>query len=307
MTESEKDAKASGAGHGDQRKDSVFDFLYHDTGRVESFLAQLDESGSGYMSGITLTESSASSKRRNSRMSAKGSIGVLEGKWERGKSPVEEESESSARTYDPLWINALSLLDHLYEHELLSRDDHSLRIGQFVLLSGTIRMVNMKVLAKVWDMPVFKRIVYGADDQPLNRAQRRSGARPSNQQSRPSDQDHTELGMSILKDMPHSVQAYMIDESGIDIWSNLSSTALVVPPDDIILKHGTRIDGTWRMLGIVDALPDAVSHHADNESFGGEFANAMLQMIPVARQLLGRPKNHYGVTPILIFREVNRS
>ena len=62
------------------------------------------------------------------------------------------------------------------------------------------------------------------------------------------------------------------------------------------------------MLGILDAHPD---NSEDDESGlldfgdGAEMAVKMMGIIaPVAKNLLGRPPRCYGVTPLLVFREV---
>ena len=52
--------------------------------------------------------------------------------FERG--PGEQAGEGLQRVYDPLWTNALTLLDFLALEDLLNRDINSANLGQFVLL-----------------------------------------------------------------------------------------------------------------------------------------------------------------------------
>ena len=75
--------------------------------------------------------------------------------------------------------------------------------------------------------------------------------------------------------------------------------------DDLLLKHGVAVRGEWSLLGILDATPDS-EVTAEGQSLGSEsnVATLLRALAPIARQMLGRPPGHYGVTPLLIFREI---
>jgi hypothetical protein len=78
-------------------------------------------------------------------------------------------------------------------------------------------------------------------------------------------------------------------------------------PTDIVLKHGNRIPGEWAILGVLDALPDHQGSEPEDPDFGvvEEMAAKMVGVVaPVTRTVLGRPSSHFGVTPLLIFREI---
>jgi hypothetical protein len=95
------------------------------------------------------------------------------------------------------------------------------------------------------------------------------------------------------------------------VWATAVEEALVAPISDLILKHGQKVVGRWSMLGILDALPfdqaemmsplEAVRVGMTQESV----SNVALQMAPSIRQALGRPLLSYGMTPLLVFREVS--
>jgi hypothetical protein len=69
------------------------------------------------------------------------------------------------------------------------------------------------------------------------------------------------------------------------------------------------------MLGILDAFPDDNSEAEQMESeaastassemlAGSPFGELMNLMLPFIRPLLGRPFSAYGMTPLMIFREI---
>lgn len=76
--------------------------------------------------------------------------------------------------------------------------------------------------------------------------------------------------------------------------------------------------GTWQILGVLDAQPD-LGGQADMlknndidfsdpmrmffDSLTGQLADILS---PLIRIMLSRPASHYGVTPLVIFREVGR-
>ena len=121
-----KDETASGAEHDDQNTDSVYDFLYHDARRIGSFLAQFDNFG--HLQKVTSSETASKGVRRGYSLKVAGSLPVpgspegAEGGITLGVDPSQSGSEEQTRVYDPLWTNALALLDYLDERGLIQRD-----------------------------------------------------------------------------------------------------------------------------------------------------------------------------------------
>ena len=95
----------------------------------------------------------------------------------------------------------------------------------------------------------------------------------------------------------------------------MDSTALSIAAEDLFLKHGVAISGEWAMFGIVDALPGgygeldgqlAIMTDINPDNPGGELlAKIAAATVPFAKMFLGRPETSFGMTPILIFREVS--
>jgi hypothetical protein len=234
-----------------------------------------------------------------------GGIGI-----ERG--PSEEGSEALERQYDPLWANALTLLDYLTARDMIH--DTTAGIGQFVNVSGDLRVHDMGTLQRFWDIPAVRKTMEPSPSGPVgNRSERRKHAAQPQAASAPSA---IELGIELLKTLPHGVTARMKLPSGGEVWSSLHAASMTGSTSDLFLKHGANIAGTWNMIGVLDAEPDPdivddaspISPELQNAMGFLEkgFSHILDTLAPIARSFLGRPSNAYGMTPLVIYREVAR-
>jgi hypothetical protein len=109
--------------------------------------------------------------------------------------------------------------------------------------------------------------------------------------------------LEVLKILPHGLQARLLTKDQKRIWCGLHDGSLVGSASDLMLKHGSTISGEWNMLGVLDAEPDS---DANDQSAvpQDEVAFFLTSLAPFARTALGRPATAYGMTPLVIFREV---
>ena len=325
---SQPESEASEAEQGEPESDSVYDFLYHDARRVGSFLAQFDEAG--HLQQVTQSEGAMRGSKRGWKAAAGGSlpgVGGLNVSAERG--PEKGGFEGSERVYDPLWANARTLLDFLYERDMVRRELEGARIGQFVLASGPLTVMDLTLWQGLWSLPALREALSesvteqqqetarGGQTPPQNRAERRRGrASTAAQTPAKSTMEHQlEGGLALIGMLPHTIQARLRDDSGAAVWCSLREDGLVVSASDLTLKHGVTVSGRWNMLGVLDAMPEidaagevtpsGIEAAQDLISFGASpFGDLMLHLTPAIRGLLGRPANAYGMTPLLIFREI---
>ena len=301
---------ASDAEQEEPQSDSVYDFLYHDVRRVGSFLAQFDDAG--HLQRVTQSEGVVRGIKRGWRFKVAGSVADLaSGEIGAERSPVEGASEAGERVYDPLWANARTLLDYLAERDMIRRQLAGTRIGQLVLIKGLLLILDLTMLKTAWSKPAIKKLMQASERQtleatqlPMNRNERRRHGREQSQQTVPSNIDFI---LEMLSLLPHSIQARLFGDN-FSVWCTLEELSIVGHSSDLILKHGAIVSGEWTMLGILDAFPD---QHPDEamqsalaEITGTPIGAAAAHIGPVARQALGRPTAAFGVTPLLIFREV---
>lgn len=303
--------KASQEGQGELTTASVYDFLYHDSRRVGSILAQLDRNG-------LLTEirqGEVATKKSKRGFSANiGASTPLTGGGNVGfeLTPKEGGGESFERVYDPFWANARFLLDTLDEHEMIESDVTRAQLGSIVLFSGSLSIIDLGMIKELWGLPAIQRLIHSGqqsnEPDTLSRHERRSRGKPG----KPEVDTNTQLLLEILPTLPHSINAMIGGQNG-EAWATLDNQFLVGNGSDLILKHGASIPGQWHMLGILDAAPDFGSLDGIAEGLGAVNApvisNSLIGtlsglMAPIVRFLLGRPVEAYGATPLMIFRKV---
>ena len=268
---------------------SVYDFLYHDPRRIASFLSQFTQYGQPEK----LSRSEATAENSSAKKVRTGKAGISPFAYTRTGERAESESatESLTTTYDPLWQNALALLDYLHQQGLIQREVAQARIGQFVLVQGQLDVLNLETLHRALnEQPIKKIALAGAGGAPGRR--------------RGQERDAMEAGLSFVKILPHSIHATV--RSATSVWCCLQSAGMVTSADDLLLKHGITVQGNWSLLGVLDAGPGHRSTASSSGSLASDaegLVKAMRTLGPLAREALGRPADHYGVTPLLIFRE----
>ncbi|MFL5260011.1 MAG: hypothetical protein ACJ8AS_09670, partial [Hyphomicrobiales bacterium] len=134
------------------------------------------------------------------------------------------------------------------------------------------------------------------------RAERHSGADSASTLS---------LMIDMLRLMPHGLQG-QLRAPPYQIWSAMRAEGFVTQPSDVILNHGVELTGIWNVVGILDAVPSPMVTLIEDDGSAPEgnvhslVGNTAIAIQPLARQFLGRPEGAFGVTPLLILREVTR-
>jgi len=303
-----------------QITDSVYDFLYHDPRRVGSFIAQMD--ASGHLTSLKQTETAESGSGMKSSAHASGNIAIARGGAGFEDQRTAVERESLERTYDPLWTNALALLDMLSERNMIQDGLSAARIGQFVRISGTLTVTDLTLWRGLWSMPALKEALSesanaGAEVPTPSREERRKqevvnrGKAPS----KSTLEQSMEAGLALVGMLPHTIQARLTADSLEMVWCSLKEDGLVVSASDLTLKHGLTVSGVWTMVGVLDALPEvdvdghptptAISDIIYSQAVGvSPIGELMQRLTPAIRGLLGRPARAYGITPLVIFRQI---
>jgi hypothetical protein len=293
-----------------QITDSVFDFFYHDGRRIASLLSQFDPSGLLK----EVTQGRSAEEGRDSRAGMDGSAGVpglVKLKHDQSELVRRSHEEEVLRVYDPTWANARSLLDLLDEKRLISRDVSCAGIGQIVLAKGQLSVLDLGVVGKLWDTPSVQYLVRQggeASDVGASRQVRRQAARGKGKKEEASSPPtEIDLLLDMMRNLPHGLQGNLYGEQRV--WFNVSEQGLSVAPSDLATKYGNFIPGEWSVLGILDAHPDDEVSLAPVAPQMGPATDDLVatvakSIMPIVRTTLGRPADAYGITPLLIFREV---
>lgn len=278
--------------------------MYYDKKRVASFLSQFNNFG--HLKELTEGESASRTKSESTSGGVSGGIpAVISGDASHDAGTGASYSNDTNRIYDPTWTNALSFLDYLSEKQLLNRDISNASIGQFVLHSGALNILDLSLIEKTWGLPTFQKTMRSGASETMNRAARR---RAEKNAANDEGINNLELFIEMMGILPHTAQA-TVDNGDSKSWCSLTSEGLIINSSDITLKHGHSVPGTWNIVGILDAKPELLEDDnpelEPNFDDGTEIAGKLMQMLaPVAKNMVGRPDSSYGMTPILIFREV---
>ena len=297
---------ASGREPEGQKSNSVLDFLYHDAQRIGSFLAQFDDAG--HLTQVTQGESAGTKEQGVVSVRGRAGLpGLLGGQLTQTDKAGEEGFETSQRVYDPLWANARTLLDYLHTRQLIHRDLRSATIGQFVLVTGRVEVIDSAMFVNMWDDKKFQALLLSNADEesgkPIPTSSRKGGQRIK----MPTPMD---IGLMLLRLMPHSIQMTILGEED-KVWCSLLRSGLVCTTGDLLLMHGEQLEGVWHVLGILnchnhEAVPFPRNAHDEvaAQENSGMVTEAFRAITPFGRMFLGRPSDAYGLTPLMVYREI---
>lgn len=273
--------KRSTAESGLQEKNSVYDFLYQDVHRIGSFLSQFDPNG--HLQSSTRSNSLSQNRSASEDKSLTGKLPIVaEGKVANSHSNSEFNKNDSSKTYDPLWQNSLALLDYLEQRNLINKNILNSHIGQFVLVTGKLVILDIGFIQRILKDTSLKKTV----------VQNAAGGK--------NNKSSMNLGIEIFGSIPAAIQAHL-HSPDISAWSTLKSEGLSLSTDDLHLKHGPSIAGEWNILGIIDALP--MNDEPDISRYP-LFLRNFNEFFGEIKKLCGRPSNYFGITPLLVFRKV---
>lgn len=259
----------------------LFDFLYLDRDKLASYSAQLFENGS-------LTSIKSVSSIQN-QVASKMHAGLpkIFGAEEHEQASTNESLE---RSFDAAWSLPLNVINALDANELINRDITKTTYGQLVMIKGTIQIIDLRLLQGLWDGMV--KMMVG--DLPTSTSAQRKKKQDSEAEARNI--------VSMISKLPHTLQFKVFNEYA-SIWSTLKPEHMVINPFDFAMKHGATISGEWFALGVVDAKPSDVEDIFSLPS-ASDLELGMLGMISQLKELMGRPKTDYGITPVAVFRKI---
>lgn len=275
---------------------SVYDFLYVDARRIGVLLSQFGSDG-------VITELT-----RSATVSSEGGGGF---DFKLAKVDTKEgESSALARRFDPRWLVPLIFLREA--DELIVRRIDAARIGQIVLVTGALSVSDLSILKQLWDVPIIQQSIAtstGASTTPAqlpNRHGRRAMAAKGVHQPQDDALSGVKSMLEFVKVLPHGTLSTLTQQSGECVWSSLRNESLLIPPSDLMLNHGAGLSGIWNMVGILDALPEIQQESAQEiiTTAANPLVEVMSRLGPLTRTMLGRPDSSYGMTPLVIFREV---
>lgn len=192
---------------------------------------------------------------------------------------VEKEKESSnvesiEQLFDAEQSIHLKLLHKLSEQNRIKKDITNAKVGDIVLFSGAVDIFDISTLQGLLSsglIPISKK------DKDFN------------------------VVTGVIKLIPSTVQFTFKDEKENRAWMTLPENNLLMPSSELLLKYGGSLEGEWSIIGILDSLPGKrESAFADNR----ENISKLSLMSNKLHELAGKHPDHFGITPLMIFRSI---
>lgn len=266
--------------------DSVFDFLYIDTARLGSFYAQTSGRGYGHVTAVSRGDEVNSSHGGAASVEADVLVAGMKGdvNAQRGA------TNSVTTSYDPTWAAARAVLDKLSELGFIGRGIDGAEVGELRVCSGSLTVLDLGF------MRLFAELASASGDfqQQVKRGRMVVNVPKSQEQK---------MWAKIFQGLPYAVQGQVATPDG-DVWFTMDMDKMTRAPEQFSLMHGSNIPGVWHVLGIVDAVPQ--SEKPDNEEASPSLHQGARMMASAYQQLLGRSAETYGITPLLLFREITQ-
>jgi hypothetical protein len=265
-------------------KDSPVDFLYLDKQRISSLIGQLSDRG------MLIAFRSTVAKSQSSEGMAGGTIAVAkaEGKTSR------TTSESAEETYDPFWTHAYTFLQDLEANFAVPLE--TARMGSLVKFEALVQFLDLRIMRNLWE-PSARAFLHSQAETQTAPSLSRKKRREQHRQQQPQVSDAVKIGLEVLKEVPHLLHMTFLARSGFRFWAAAQPSYLTINSEDLVMKYGAVIDGLWTVVGIIDGHPG----DSPEPLKIGPILDGVVTAMAGLRELIGRPKDHFGLTPIAIY------
>jgi hypothetical protein len=262
-----------------QKNDSVFDFLYVDRARIALYASQLLDDGSSQ----TMKRLRSSSTAGGGKAGGNLGIGKLDVDYQ------ESASESIEHTSDLYWNAVIGVLAELQDKGFICANLPEARFGTIVQFNALIQITDLRFMRSIWD-PIMKLHMNNSGIK-MNRAK---------------EQEIASIA-KILEAFPHSLQLHCAELSGgFEFWGTLRPENFVGSSDDLPLMHGAGIKSPWVVIGILDAFAEGEEGELFTYPIRSEVLAGLQESLKQLRLSFGRPLTSNGITPICIFRQIEK-
>lgn len=296
------------------------DFIYLDTERVQSIIAQLQH---GLLSEVMEGNMEESSK------SAKGTLNFLSMLLPFSASVSAEKKDAtdiqkSKVLHDYAYNLAHGSLEEqgfLLQAEHLSPADSSAPDDAFILVRGN---------AKIFDYATFKNLaehekkldkLFSSDEALGNRDQRRSQNKSNKKNGNRNDGIFGEIKVLVDAFFADSIQVQITNAENAGFVGPLAREYLREDIRDLIFKYGSKPQGEWTMLaqiGRVPTLPGIAAQQLEEQIEESEeksqeeietassALNQVLEIMNSLQEVMGSAAYpDFSISPIAIYREVH--
>jgi hypothetical protein len=264
---------------------TLYDYLYVDRERIGAYHTQLLGMGvpltSKYSQGGSSTESEAH----------KGGIPKV---YEGAIDSQESVNHSTEHSFDPAWPMVLQTVDELIKRNLIHEPAEGIPVGALIKCSGILTVVDLKLLSSLWDplMTLFK--------------QQSGDAAAAVANGGIGDFVKAVALPIVFQIMTTKAQSAGLDQDSLTAWGILRTENVVGSAETFALMNGGIVPGRHHVIGVLDV--GTLGHEQQADAFTNftptNTYELMLGMQNLIRNIFGRPNYANGVTPLLIYRDV---
>lgn len=208
------------------------------------------------------------------------------------------DAEGVERQFDPLWTTPIAVMNRLDELGFIKRSINEARIGQLILVSGYMQILDIRMLKELWPTVL-------TEAKKQAEAVQHGSRQPRKASGKSTTVDAEIKAMSEgLRHLPHSLQMHLLTNEGI-LWATLNPDQMIVSAEDFLLKHGSAVPGEWYLLCVVDSFAPMNAIPIWGDLPISDLAKAMMGAAEQIRIQFGRPSGTVAVTPLSIFRAIS--
>lgn len=267
---------------------SLYDIIYCDEKRLAPILPQM--SNYGLRKSISVTEHE--NQIANITSGVGGNTGVVRG--DRGHTASNEAGSNQRSDFDPLWVNVLQFA----KTALIKAQRDNFSLGKMCLITGNLSLVDYGSFNSLINVDYLSKAMI-------------DGFKAESEGNSTAKNKYAREMMGLIKDVvetySNSVHGSISSDAG-DFWLSIDREHLVFPAEEIILKYGHTIPGTWSVLGIYDSEPDYEVDEEDEDDVNypdmGTLSEVIRPMTIQVRSLVGKPYGQHSITPLMIMREI---
>lgn len=255
-----------------EKEARLIDFLYKDTYRIDSYLAQITN---GILHDVRLKNQTS----QDSSFTMEGNVKIARIS-KTGKELTEYLTEQEINPHDH---NVIELIDAL---DLPPLPDIPVEAsGQLVHLQGYMSIRDYQTLADLVPFITKNHRLFNLAD------------------SNKSISEICKIFTALKKIVPLNLEVELMLDSGKSIRGILKKEYLLSNPEDILVSYGTHMPGKWHIIGILDhnapTAPKDVKHSSS-------LRNGLDEMAKACKVFYESEQGSSTIMPLVIFRELSK-
>jgi hypothetical protein len=287
--------------------EALLDFLYLDIPRLESFASQL-------LVGVPEAATSDAGREFEVGAEVEGGLPFLLKGTGNTKAVFSANSTVTSRVHHAL---VHKVIEELERRELLIDDPDTAADGSFVMVDGPLQIVDAVGLAQTLRiMPTMLKtasLLQTGGSQPHSLTGQAARAARQQRSQEQSDFLAQEKQLKAFADVidvfgKETVRIRVLEDGGSSRASAVvERDKFVEPLERLVLRHGYRTGGAWKILGQVNVSGEAEFFQPDGETLLDIVEKTGVSVLQMVATLAAGSDASWTITPLAIYRETQQA